>query len=186
ERHHARHIRGRGPGGLLSPRRGRAASVRLPRGRRGRLASGRGQPAQSARQRSEPDEEPYPEPPHPPRKLGLEGRVFHALSHRRAPDPDPFPARVDAFRRPGLARGYALSQPVHRPGRRLRIAPRRRRPEQEGRAAPVASRTVHEAPAPRHPVRRGGGVRGGSRGSRGGGVRDLRATPRRGVHRRRL
>src|SRR5215212_699054 len=57
------------------------------------------------------------------------------------------------------------------------FAPRRRRLEYQRHTASVAGGVAFQALTPRCPIRGSGGVRRGSFGRRGGGVRNLRATP---------
>ena len=142
------------------------------------MGTGPRQPAQPARQRFEPREEPRTERGNPSYELGLEGHVVRSFSHRRTSDPDPFPARGRPFRRPRLAHGNALLQPFLRPRSRVRFAPRRRCLKHERCAASVAGEANIQALAQRDPVRRSDGVRRGSRCRGGCGLRYLHATPR--------
>ncbi|CAA9420616.1 Membrane-bound metal-dependent hydrolase YdjM, induced during SOS response, partial [uncultured Rubrobacteraceae bacterium] len=178
ERHDTLYLRGRGPGWLLPAHRGGTATLRLPRGRLGRIVTGRGQPAQPARERVEPDEEPGVEPPDPALELGFESHFVRALSHRRAPDAHAFLAWCGALLSLDLTARAALPGPVPGPLGRLRFAPLRRRFEHERSAAPVADGAALEALAGGYQVGRGSGVRGSGRRSRGGGVRGLCSTPR--------
>ncbi|CAA9468702.1 MAG: Membrane-bound metal-dependent hydrolase YdjM, induced during SOS response, partial [uncultured Rubrobacteraceae bacterium] len=177
ERDHTRGFRRRGAGGRGPPDGGRPAGLPLPRGRRGGLAAGRGQPAQHFGQRPEPLQEPRPERPEPAVELGPADGLVRARADGRAPDAYALHPRGPALRPARLPLSGGLPEPLARPRRGLRFPRLRRRAQHPRRAAALAGGPAVPAAARGHKVGWGGGGGGSFGGADGGALRHPAAQP---------